>query len=91
MEFKRKDHPCIELYPQELAEANLDGHLPLHFLLKSYSSSNEDALMMMEKLNIQHHWNTKTTRAVSLFISKAIINADHPPYRNAFNFILNRL
>jgi hypothetical protein len=41
---------CIELYPEGLAVADDGlGCLPLHWLIRSESSSAEDALMMIEK------------------------------------------
>jgi ankyrin repeat protein len=40
---------CIELYPQSLAEAREEAHLPLHLLLLHPRSSIEDALLMIEK------------------------------------------
>jgi hypothetical protein len=43
---------CIEIYPQALAKADVAGYLPLHRLLERHFSSDEDALMMIEKYPI---------------------------------------
>jgi ankyrin repeat protein len=40
---------CIERYPEALAIADGQGYLPLYWLIRSKSSSVEDALMMIEK------------------------------------------
>jgi hypothetical protein len=40
---------CIQLYPQALAMAEMEGDLPLHVLLWNKASSIDDALMMIEK------------------------------------------
>jgi hypothetical protein len=40
---------CIKLEPESLNMSSIEGNLPLHMLLGSYSSSIEDALMMIEK------------------------------------------
>jgi ankyrin repeat protein len=48
---------CIELYPEALGTADRQGLLPLHTLLSNELSSEEDALMLIEKYPaaLQHH------------------------------------
>jgi hypothetical protein len=40
---------CIELYPETLAITDMEGRVPLFWLLYNQFSSTEDALMLLEK------------------------------------------